>query len=473
MPAQSLEYIIFLSIVSVLYWTICHGNKNLQNSLIVAASLVFYSFWDWRFLGLLLLTALSTFFAGLWMSKLNDNVKKKTLFIGVITLNVGILFFFKYFNFFLQTFSDAFSFLGAEVNIHTLRIILPVGISFYTFTALGYCIDVYQGKVEPTSDVLAYLAFVMFFPSILCGPICRAQKQLPQYFKTRCFDYAMSVSACELMLLGWLMKLCLADRLGLYVDSVYANIAQHNGATLFLASILYTIQIYADFAGYSLIAIGSGRLLGIELPMNFNRPYFAKTISDFWRRWHISLTTWFRDYIYFPLGGNRCGKSCWIRNTMIVFIVSGLWHGAAYTFIIWGTINGVCMVVERLIYGDKIKMISDKLSIANLFRLMLTFTVVNFAWIFFRVNNLEDVGVIFVKFFTEPGIPFIDGNTLSMALIASALIFIYDLVKEMNLNIHLLSSRYRVIRYLTIISLIIYILAFGVLNGGSFIYFQF
>lgn len=265
----------------------------------------------------------------------------------------------------------------------------------------------------------------------------------------------------------------MADRLGIYVDAVYANIAQHNGTTLFLNSILYTIQIYADFAGYSLMAIGSGRLLGIELTTNFVRPYFAKTVTDFWRRWHISLTTWFRDYIYFPLGGNRCSKARWMLNTMIVFTVSGLWHGAAYTFIIWGAMHGACMVIERLVYGEKIKHISDKFSIANLLRLMLTFTIVNFAWVFFRVSDLGDVMTIFRKIFTEPGMPFLDTNTLSMAFFAMAIVFIYDFIKEKNLNIHLLSSKYMVVRYLTAVLLIVYILAFGVLNGGSFIYFQF
>lgn len=473
MAVQSIEYIIFFSIVFVLNWVVCSKNKNFQNSLIAAASIVFYACCDLRFLGLLLFTAFSTFFSGLWMGNLRDKMSRKLLFVGIIVANIGILLYFKYFNFFAQAFSDAFSFFGAEMNVHSLRILLPVGISFYTFTALSYSIDVYQGKVEPTRDVLAYLAYVMFFPSILCGPISRAQKQLPQYYKTRRFDYSIAVSACKLILLGAVMKLCLADRLGIYVDAVYANLAQHNGTTLFLASIFYAIQIYADFAGYSLIAIGCGRLLGIELSINFNRPYFAKTLSDFWRRWHISLTTWFRDYIYFPLGGNRCGKARWICNTIIVFVISGLWHGAAYNFIIWGAIHGVCMVIEKLIYGDKIKMITDKLSPANLLRLMATFTIVNFAWIFFRVNNLDDVVTIFVKIFTEPGIPFIDGNTVSMAVVAMILVFIYDLVKEKNLGIHLLSSKRRVIRYLTTVSLIIYILAFGVLNGGSFIYFQF
>ena len=473
MTFQSLEYLIFLPVVFILYWTLCRRSKILQNGLLVAASLVFYGMWDWRFLGLLLLTVFSTFFAGRWMGKTDDEKKRRWTNIGAIVLNIGILYFFKYFNFFVQSFADAFSLFGAEMIVHTLKILLPVGISFYTFSALSYSIDVYQRKVEPTRDLLAYLAYVTFFPSILSGPISRAQKQLPQYFKKRVFDYDKAVSACKLMLWGGVLKLCLADRLGIYVDTVYANIAQHNGTTLFLTSILYTIQIYADFAGYSLMAIGSGRLLGIELQNNFNRPYFAKTVTDFWRRWHISLTTWFRDYIYFPLGGNRCSKARWMLNTMIVFTVSGLWHGAAYTFIIWGAMHGACMVIERLVYGEKIKHISNKFSIANLFRLILTFTIINFAWVFFRVSDLGDVMTIFKKIFTEPGMPFLDTNTLMMAFFAMALVFAYDFIKEKQLNIHLLSSKNIVVRYLTAVLLIVYILAFGVLNGGSFIYFQF
>ena len=474
MTFQSLDYLIFLPVVFILYWMLCRGSKTLQNGLIVAASLVFYGWWDWRFLGLLLITAFSTFFASMWMGRTDDEKKRKWINIGAIVLNIGILFFFKYFNFFVQSFADAFSLFGAEVSLHTLKILLPVGISFYTFTALSYSIDVYQRKVKPTQDVLAYFAYVTFFPSILSGPISWAQKQLPQYFEKRFFDYDKAVSACKILLLGGgVMKLCLADRLGIYVDAVYANIAQHNGTTLFLTSVLYTIQIYADFAGYSLMAIGSGRLLGIELQTNFIRPYFAKTVTDFWRRWHISLTTWFRDYIYFPLGGNRCSKARWILNTMIVFTVRGLWHGAAYTFIIWGAMHGACMVIERLVYGEKIKHISDKFSIANLLRLMLTFTIVNFAWVFFRVSDLGDVMTIFSKMFTEQGKAFLDTNTLMMAFVAMTIVFIYDFIKEKSLNIHLLGSKFMVVRYITAVLLIVYILAFGVLNGGSFIYFQF
>lgn len=473
MTFQSLEYLIFFSILFILHWTLFSKRKEHQNGLIVVASLVFYGWWDWRFLGLLIITALSTFLSSRWMDNTNDAKKRKFLLVGTIVINVGILFFFKYFNFFVLSFADALSLMGMSVNVTTLHILLPVGISFYTFTALSYTIDVYQHKVESTNDALAYFAYVMFFPSILSGPISRAQKQLPQYFSRRNFDFDKSISACKLILWGGVMKLCLADRLGIYVDTIYANIAQHNGTTLLITSILYSIQIYADFAGYSLMAIGFGKLLGIDLQTNFIRPYFAKTVTDFWRRWHISLTTWFRDYIYFPLGGNRCSKARWALNTLIVFAISGLWHGAAYTFIIWGAMHGVCMVIERLVYGEKIKQLSDKFSMSNIIRIIITFTIVNFAWIFFRINNLGDVMQIFKKIFTEPGKPFLDTNTLLMGFVAMAIIFIYDLVKEKHLNIHLLSSRFMVVRYLTAIMLIVYILAFGVLNGGSFIYFQF
>ena len=480
MTFASIEYLIFLPVVFLLYWIVCRKNKNLQNGLIVLASLFFYGFWDWRFLGLLLVTAFSTFFAGLWMNHYNDNddsraTEKKRWWIsfGTIVLNLGILFGFKYYNFFVQAFVDGFSLFGKELSVSTLKIILPVGISFYTFTALSYSIDVYQRKVEATKDVLAYLAYVTFFPSILSGPISRATKQLPQYFKRRKFSYDAAVSACCSILWGGVLKLCLADRLGIYVDTVYGNIANHNGTTLLLTSILYTIQIYADFAGYSLMAIGSGKLLGIELPTNFIRPYFAKTVTEFWRRWHISLTTWFRDYIYFPLGGNRVKRSRWMLNTMIVFTVSGLWHGAEYTFIIWGAFHGLCMIVERLIYGSRIKEISDRLTLPNVVRMVVTFCIVSFAWIFFRAENFADASMIVGKIFTSHGSVFMDSNIMLMAAVALVIVFIHDAFEEYKVGIRLLDSRYRVVRYVSAILVIAYILTFGVLNGGSFIYFQF
>ena len=442
--------------------------------LIAISSLVFYGWWDWRFLLLLLVTAFSTFAAGAWMKRADEDGRKRRLILwGTITLNVGILFFFKYYNFFVESFVDMFRLFGKDLSMSTLKIVLPVGISFYTFSALSYSIDVYQRKVVASKDALAYLAYVMFFPSILSGPISRAQKQLPQYFQKRDFDYGKAVSACKVFLWGAVMKTCLADRLGIYVDAVYGHLAQHNGTTLLVTSFLYSLQIYADFAGYSLMAIGSGRLFGLELQANFVRPYFAKTVTEFWRRWHMSLTTWFRDYIYFPLGGNRVSKSRWMLNTMIVFVVSGLWHGAAYTFLIWGGLHGVCMIAERLFYGSRLKQIKDGFSLVNAARILLTFCVVTFAWIFFRAESIKDALLVIGKIFMNPGRPFLDVNTLSMAFFALALVFFHDSFSEYGVRIKLLNSRHMAVKYVTVVLLICYVLAFGVLNGGSFIYFQF
>lgn len=473
MTFTSIEYLVFFPVVFLLYW-ILGRNKTVQNIIIVTASLFFYGWWDWRFLGLLLITTLTTFYGGAMIEKTDgDRKKQKWISAGVIMLNLGILFFFKYYNFFIQSFSDTFSLFGKRLSVNTLNIILPVGISFYTFTALSYTIDIYQKKIEATKNLLAYCAYTMFFPSILSGPISRATKQLPQYFKKRVFNYDKAVEACKLILMGTVMKLCLADRLCIYVDTVYANIPNHNGTTLLFTSILYTIQIYADFAGYSLLAIGSGKLLGIELPTNFIRPYFSKTVTEFWRRWHISLTTWFRDYIYFPLGGNRVSKMRWMLNTMIVFVVSGLWHGAAYTFLIWGALHGACMIIERLLYAKKIKEISDKLNIRNILRIVLTFCIVSFAWIFFRAETLGDAIEIIRKILMSHGSLFVDINTLSMAFIALAIVFIYDFTHEYGIRLRLLNSRIKIVRYATAALLICYIIGFGVLNSGSFIYFQF
>lgn len=473
MTFTSVEFLIFFPIAFLIYW-IFGSNKTLQNVLIVVFSLLFYGWWNWHFLALLLVTTLTSFYGGTMIQKAESNWKtRKLALVSVIVTNLGILFFFKYYDFFVNSFVDAFSLFGSHLSASTLNLILPVGISFYTFSALSYSIDVYQRKIAATNDLLAYCAYTMFFPSILSGPISRADKQLPQYFRVRKFSYGKAMIACELVLMGAVMKLCLADRLGIYVDAVYSNIIQHSGITLFFSSILYTIQIYADFAGYSLMAIGCGKLFGIELQTNFIRPYFSKTVTEFWRRWHISLTTWFRDYIYFPLGGNRVGKIRWMFNTMVVFIVSGLWHGAAYSFLIWGALHGVCMIIERLMYGRKIKEIESELTYTNILRILLTFSIISFAWIFFRADSLSDAIEIITKIVTNNGTLFVDIETWSLALLALIIVFAYDLAQEYKLQIRFLDSRHRVIRYVTTIFLLCYIIGFGVLNGGSFIYFQF
>lgn len=475
MAFTSLEYPLFLIVVFLLYWLLCKRSKTLQNALLVAASLFFYACWDWRCLALLLLTALSTFAMGGRMQRQegNDRGRKATL-IASIALNVGILFFFKYYNFFVHSFADAFSLFGKSLSVSTLRIVLPVGISFYTLTAIGYCIDVYQRKIAATRDLLAYLAYVIFFPSILSGPISRAQKQLPQYLVARKFDYDKCVSACKMILWGGVLKLCLADRLGIYVDAVYANIPQHNGTTLLLASVCYTLQIYADFAGYSLMAIGSGLLLGIELPTNFVRPYFARTVTEFWRRWHMSLTTWFRDYIYFPMGGNRVSKARWMLNTMVVFLVSGLWHGAAYTFLVWGALHGLCMIAEKLIYGHKMKTMREGLTVPNVLRMLLTFAIVNCAWIFFRAQSLGEAWTVVGKIFTTHGSLFIEEDSLVYSALFALLLFLVEGSAEFfNGKMRLANSHRAVVRWCTYLVLAAMIVLCGVLDGGSFIYSRF
>ena len=390
MLLTSFVFLLFFLVVFLLHYGLFCKNRNAQNAFIFIVSCVFYSWWDWRFLLLLLITSLSTYSAGIWMEKYEEQLSlRKWVHVTCIMLNIGILLGFKYFNFFVETFVDLFKTFGLNLSIHPLHIILPVGISFYTFSALSYSIDVYQKKVKPTHDLLAYLSYVTFFPAILSGPINRAGKQLPQFFQCRYFDYSNVVEGSKSLVWGIFVKLCVADRLGIYVDTVYANMIQHTGITLLFTSVVYSLQIYADFAGYSWMAFGLGKMLGIDLQTNFIRPYFAGTVTDFWRRWHISLTTWFRDYIYFPLGGNRCSRQRWMINTMIVFVVSGLWHGAAYTFLLWGALHGICMILEKVIYGDRLKTMCPQFSVVHLLRMGSTFAIINVLWILFRIDSVR------------------------------------------------------------------------------------
>lgn len=469
----SLTYLVFLLAGFLLYWTAFNKNHFSQNALLLAASLVFYASWDWRFLGLLLFSAFTTFLGGNAIKQARNQRAKKTLLLTVLLLNLGVLFFFKYYNFFVQAFIDLFSTFGISLTASSLKIILPVGISFYTFSSLSYCIDIYNGTILPTKDILAYCTFVTFFPSLLSGPIGRAAKQLPQFFARRDFSYDSAANAARAILWGAFIKFCIADRLGVFVDTVYSNFTQHNGTTLFLTQVLYAIQIYADFAGYSLIAIGSGKLFGINLPDNFRRPYLSKTVTEFWRRWHISLTSWFRDYIYFPLGGSRVKTARWILNVLIVFAVSGLWHGAAYAFVVWGLLHGIIMIIERLIYGKRLKTIKDSFSILNLLRILLTFNVVSLIWIFFRLESVSDTLYVMRKIFTDQGPLFFNAHTLLIAFAAIAIMLFKDLSDEFNWRLKLLGNPSAVIRYASYVFLICFILLFGVLDGSSFIYYQF
>lgn len=473
MAIDSFDFLVFMPIVFVIYWFLCSKNRNWQNGLLVLASYFFYAWWDWRFAILLFIITLSSFLSGILLSKSANPKRRRLIPLFTIILHLGILFYFKYFNFFVQGFVDAFSLFDKELSISTLKVILPIGISFFTFTSLSYTIDVYKNKVDITKDFLAYFAYISFFPSLFSGPISRATLQLPQYYTKRVFNYELAANGFKLILWGLFMKTCIANQLGMYVDAVYGNIQQHNGTTLSMAAVLYSIQIYCDFGGYSLIAIGAGKLLGINLVNNFVRPYFSRTITDFWRRWHISLTSWFRDYIYIPLGGNRVQKARMMLNIMIVFVLSGIWHGAAYTFVLWGALHGLVMIFEKKLYGNKLKNGFSKNVPLYVIQCVFTFIIITIAWILFRANNISDATQIIGKIFTNFGSLYTDSSVFLIGGLSLAILILKEIIDEFKINIKFMNSKYPAVRYASVVFLISYILLFGVLGSGEFIYFQF
>jgi D-alanyl-lipoteichoic acid acyltransferase DltB (MBOAT superfamily) len=391
---NSLDFAIFLPIVFVLYWFITQKQLKLQNALIVLASYTFYGWWDWRFLSLIVFSSLIDFTIGLLLKKEEHQTKRKLLLWLSICINLGFLGFFKYYNFFVDNFVQAFSFFGSEIQSNTLNIILPVGISFYTFQTLSYTIDVYKGKLKPTRDLTAFLAFVSFFPQLVAGPIERATNLLPQFYKKRKFHYSKAVNGCKQILWGLFKKVVIADSCATYANIIFNNHEDFSGSNLVLGAIFFTFQIYGDFSGYSDIAIGTSRLFGFDLKQNFAFPYFSRDIAEFWRRWHISLSTWFRDYLYIPLGGSKGGTLMKVRNTFIIFIVSGFWHGANWTFIAWGFLNALYFLPLLLTNKNRVNtnVVAENSflpSINELFKMALTFSLTVFAWIFFRAESIS------------------------------------------------------------------------------------
>lgn len=390
---NSLDFAIFLPIVFILYWFLTNRNLRLQNFLIVIASYTFYGWWDWRFLSLIIFSTVVDYSIGALLSKEERVLKRKVLLWTSIAVNLGFLGFFKYYNFFLDNFISAFSFFGMEINANSLNIILPVGISFYTFQTLSYTIDVYKRKLEPTKDIIAFSAFVSFFPQLVAGPIERATNLLPQFYKKRQFDYSKAVDGMRQILWGLFKKIVIADNCAQYANEIFNNSADYGGSTLVLGALFFTFQIYGDFSGYSDIAIGTSRLFGFNLMQNFAFPYFSRDIAEFWRRWHISLSTWFRDYLYIPLGGSRGGTLMKVRNTFIIFIVSGFWHGANWTFIVWGALNAIYFLPILLTNNNRrnLDTVAEGKylpSVKELSSIALTFGLTVIAWIFFRANNI-------------------------------------------------------------------------------------
>ena len=353
MSFNSIEYLFFLPTVFLLYWLV-FKKRNMQNVLLVVASYVFYAAWDWRCLFLITLTSFCSFASGLLFAK--NAGWGRVIYVANFILNIGILCVFKYLNFLGDSFAHLLTNVGLQADWVTLDIILPVGISFYTFQALSYTIDVYKGKIAPTTDFFAFFAFISFFPQLVAGPIERASNLLPQFLSERRFDYAVVVDGMRQILWGLFKKMVVADNCAMVVNIVFADYERYDGATLMLGAVLFAFQIYGDFSGYSDIAIGSAKLFGIRLMQNFNYPYFSRDIAEFWRRWHISLTTWFRDYVYIPLGGSRCGRWITIRNTFIIFLISGLWHGANWTYVCWGVYHALLFFVLLLLNeSDKLE----------------------------------------------------------------------------------------------------------------------
>lgn len=401
---NSIEFFIFLPVVFLLYWFVFNKNLKLQNLFLVIVSYVFYGWWDWRFLFLIAFTSFCGFFSGLLLEQFRCTPKRaKAVCVANIVVNLLILGIFKYYDFFVTSFANLF--LGGRTDGLLLRIVLPVGISFYTFQALSYSIDVFRGKMEPTKDIVQFFAFVSFFPQLVAGPIERATNLLPQFEQPRSFNYQDGMEGLHQIMWGLFKKMVVADNCAVIVDQIFATWQNQTGSTLLLAAILFAFQIYGDFSGYSDIAIGSAKLFGIKLMRNFNIPYFSRDIAEFWRRWHISLTTWFRDYVYIPLGGSRCSKSKIIRNTFVIFLLSGFWHGANWTFIAWGAYHAI-LFLPLILLGKNRKytdiVASDRFfpSLKEIGQILLTFFLVVIGWIIFRSNSIAQAWSIISRVFS-------------------------------------------------------------------------
>jgi len=473
---NSISFLIFLPTIFILYWSTNKFNLKFQNVLILIASYLFYGWWDWRFLSLIAFSTFVDYIAGLQIEKhTNKNYKYIWLSVSVI-VNLGFLGFFKYYNFFTDNLIQTLSFLGYKPNIQSLNIILPVGISFYTFQTLSYSIDIYRQKLRPTKDIIAFAAYVSFFPQLVAGPIERAQNLLPQFFKKRHFDLNHSKNGIRQILWGLFKKVVIADNCANIVNPIFDNYQEKHPIVLTLGIILFAFQIYGDFSGYSDMAIGVAKLFGFRLMTNFRTPYFSRDIAEFWRRWHISLSSWFRDYLYFPLGGSRCNLTRGIRNTFIIFIVSGFWHGANWTFIAWGTLNAIFFLPLFILKTNRnnTNLISEGRffpSLLDTFKITSTFLLICFAWIFFRAKNIQHALNYIESFYKNINLPIIIPNI--SILLPITILFVTEWLhrnKEFtfeNWQIPILG------RWSFYILIGILILLFIPKEQHSFIYFQF
>jgi D-alanyl-lipoteichoic acid acyltransferase DltB (MBOAT superfamily) len=480
---NSLSFAVFLPIVFVLYWFVFQRNLKVQNFFIIIASYLFYGWWDWRFLILIAITSFFSWSCGMLMQRMNDKTtSRKILHISNIVLNLGILAVFKYYNFFIESFVSAFASVGLDIQLHPLYIILPVGISFYTFQALSYSIDVYKRKVEPTKDIVAFFAFIGFFPLLLAGPIERAKTFLPQFKTKRTFDYEKATDGLKQILWGLFKKIVVADNCGLYVNQVFENYETLSASTLVFGVILFSIQIYSDFSGYSDIAIGTARLLGFNAMRNFAYPLFSRDVAEFWRRWHISQTTWFRDYVYIPLGGSRGTKFKIIRNTFIIFLLSGFWHGANWTFIAWGAFNAILFLPLILsgrnrIYTDTIAENSLLPTFREIYQMGLTFLLLAISRVFFRAEDMTQAIGYFARIFdsslfSRPLYAVLNGTRITLVALVLMIVIEWLQRKQQHGLENLGSTWSSIFRYLLYYAIVLSIFLFAG-SQQNFIYFQF
>ena len=476
---NSLEFALFLPIVFALYWLIS-GNLKLQNLFVVAASYVFYGWWNWRFLLLIAFTSLCSWVSGLIIEKLtNKGGNTRWVCCANIVVNISVLCIFKYYNFFVTSFADAF--LGGNTHNMLLNVVLPVGISFYTFQALSYTIDVYKGKLPPTHDVVQFFAYVSFFPQLVAGPIERATNLLPQFANRRAFCYADAVDGCRQILWGLFKKIVVADNCAIVANDIFGSYSSQPANILWVGALFFSFQIYGDFSGYSDIAIGTAKLFGIKLMRNFKTPYFSRDIAEFWRCWHISLTTWFRDYIYSPLGGSRVSKIKVVRNTFVIFLVSGIWHGANWTFVVWGVFHAL-LFLPLIMLGLNRKYLNNVAenrllpSVRELFQMLTTFLLTVIGWVIFRAESISQafdyLKNMFASGMLHSPIDFFNYPETWVAYFVIFMLIIEWLNRSRRHGLDL-SIGSRTIRWIIYLTLAVSIFAFKYNVCTPFVYFQF
>ncbi len=472
---NSLPFLLFLPLVFCLYWFVNSKNLQIQNLLLLVASYFFYAFWDWHFLLLLVFSTFLDYFTGLKMYNATTIKNKSFWFWTSVSVNLGFLGVFKYYNFFADSLSIALSKFGFQPSFWMLKIILPVGISFYTFHGLSYVIDIYKNRIIPEKSIISYSLFVSYFPLLVAGPIERATHLLPQIKKKRIFNYNQAIQGSKQIIWGLFKKVVIADNCAFFVNQIFDNVSGHSSSELWIGMFMFSFQIYCDFSGYSDIALGVSKLFGIDLLRNFNFPYFSKDIADFWRRWHISLSSWFKDYVYIPLGGSQGSKMYQLRNVFIIFLLSGFWHGANWTFIFWGLLHALLFIPLLITNKNRLNINSNEFTIRSIFKMFSTFIMVSFAWIFFRSKSIYEAFLYLENMFSINNLAphFFYKNSKYALLSGISLISILLLLLVEYYNVKKQNAEIKVSKYVLFLAIFLLFCMGTYRNQMSFIYFQF